>query len=56
MRVFGGSIRRNVGTLALLIGALAAIVTTYAVITKQKHKSEAGDIVQYDGWEDSLGV
>jgi hypothetical protein len=56
MTMVGRSVRRNVGTLTLLLGALAAIVTTLAVIAKQRHEPSAGDSVQYDGWEDSLGV
>lgn len=46
----------TIGKLALLVGALAAIMTTYALIAKRRNGSTASLPAEFDGWDDSLGV
>jgi hypothetical protein len=44
----------TLGKFALLVGALAAIMTTYALIAKRRNGSTESVPVEYDGWDDLM--
>jgi hypothetical protein len=55
MMAFTGKSTIGVGGLAFIAGIVATLVTAYAVLNRKPAANVVAHM-QYDGWDDSLGV